>query len=377
MKRISALSSSCVLSLLISFGGLAVSAQTIGDRFIKAQPELAGVFDAAYISQARMFEGISSIGASPAARDARNQFESSLRMQASMSMAEMMAMINMRTGVNRSGLFDSWESEVRNEMMALLRTRPSSTEILGAYEGSPLPGRAVEVIRLGRLFEDRVYEILADAAVMDKGRALEDVVKIYLSSGLSVPERPKPASLLFDHPHAGAFLSGYPKLCGLLWSTQWLQLAVIEALILPEQADDRGGVAAVVERFQNKIVPDALTRSPVPVELPMAPAIAPGLFSLSQQTAVILDNLNMFETVVADIFGYPNVENRAAIVDSLVDEFTNHAENFDPTIDYLASALRGGIYNQGGPALRELSQSERNRSRMEMGMRHSMIMATP
>ena len=109
----------------------------------------------------------------------------------------------------------------------------------------------------------------------------------------------------------------------------------------------------------------------------MAPAIAPRLFSLSQETAIILDNLNMFETVVADILGYPNVENKAAVVDSLVDEFTNQAENFDPTIDYLASALRGGIYNQGGPALGELSQSERNRSRMEMGMRHSMIMSTP
>jgi hypothetical protein len=377
MKRISALASSGVLLLLISFGGPAVSAQTIGERFSEAQPELAGLFDAAYISQARMFEGIAAIGASPAARDARNQFESSLRMQASMSMAEMMAMINMRTGVNMSGPFDSWESEVRSKMTALLRTKPSSTEILGAYEGSPLPERAVEVIRIGRLFEDRVYEILADTAVMDKGTALEDVVKMYLSSGLSVPDRPKPANLLFDHPHAGAFLSGYPKLCGLLWSTQWLQLAAIEAMILPEQADDRGSVAAVGERFQNKIVPDALTRSPVPVELPMAPAIAPGLFSLSQQTAIILDNLNMFETVVADILGYPNVENRAAIVDSLVDEFTNHAENFDPTIDYLASALRGGIYNQGGPALGELSQSERNQSRMEMGMGHSMIMATP
>jgi hypothetical protein len=324
-----------------------------------------------------MFEGISSIGASPAARDARNQFESSLRMQANMSMAEMMAMTSMRAGMIMSGPFDSWESEIRSEMMALLRTRPSSSEILGAYGGSPLPERAVEVIRLGRLFENRVYEILADAAVWEKGAALDDAATMYLSSGLSVPERPKPASLLFDHPHAGAFLRAYPKLSGLLWSTQWLQLAAVEAMIRLDQEDGRSRVAAVVERFQNKIVSDATTQSPVPVELPMAPAIAPRLFSLSQDTAIILDNLNMFETVVADTLAYPNVENRAAVVNVLVDEFTDHAENFDPTIDYLASALRGGIYNQGGPALGGLSQSERNRSRMEMGMRHSMIMATP
>jgi len=376
--RIPALAASCVLSVLLTSVAItAVSAQAIGERLSEAQPELAGLFDAAYVSQATMFQGIAAIDISPAARDARNQFESSLRMQANMSMAEMMAMTSMRAGMIMSGPFDSWESEIRSEMMALLRTRPSSSEILGAYGGSPLPERAVEVIRLGRLFENRVYEVLADAAVREKGAALDDAATMYLSSGLSVPERPKPASLLFDHPHAGAFLRAYPKLSGLLWSTQWLQLAAVEAMIRLDQEDGRSRVAAGVERFQNKIVSDATTQSPVPVELPMAPAIAPRLFSLSQDTAIILDNLNRFETVVADTLAYPNVENRAAVVNVLVDEFTDHAENFDPTIDYLASALRGGIYNQGGPALGGLSQSERNRSRMEMGMRHSMIMATP
>ena len=260
--RIPALGASCVLSVLLtSVAIIAVSAQAIGERFSEAQPELAGLFDAAYVSQARMFEGIAAIDVSPAARDARNQFESSLRMQADMSMAEMMAMMSIRAGMNMAGPFDAWESEVRSEMMALLRTRPSSTEILGAHEGSPLPERAVEVIRLGRLFENRVYEILADAAVRDKGAALDDAVNMYLSSGLSVPERPKPASLLFDYPYAGAFLSAYPKLSGLLWSTQWLQLAAIEAMILQEPEDDRSSVAAVVERFRNKIMSDAPTQS--------------------------------------------------------------------------------------------------------------------
>ena len=109
----------------------------------------------------------------------------------------------------------------------------------------------------------------------------------------------------------------------------------------------------------------------------MAPAIAPTLLTLNAETAIVLDNLRMFETVLADILTYPNLDDKPALVDSLVDEFTNHGENFDPTIDYLISALRGGIYNQGGPAIGELSQSERNRSRMEMGMQHAMIMGTP
>ncbi len=377
MKRIPALASSCVLSLLISFGGLAVSAQTIGEKFNEAQPELADLFDAVYISQAKMFEGIAAIDDSPAAREARDQFENSLRMRAEMSMAEMMATMRMQADMSMPGPFNMWESPVRSEMMELLRTRQSSADILDAYRDSPLRMRAVEVIRRGRLFESRVYDLIADAAVSDKVAALGDAVGMYLASELSVPARPKASRLLFDHPHAGAFFNGYPGLSGLLWSTQWLQLAAIEAMIVPQEEDYRGSVETVRARFQNKIVSDGQTRSPVPVELPMAPAIAPRLFSLSQETAIILDNLNMFETVVADVLSYPNVENKAAVADSLVDEFTNQAENFDPTIDYLASALRGGIYNQGGPALGELSQSERNRSRMEMGMRHSMIMSTP
>ena len=376
--RIPAPAVSWVLSaLLTSVAIISVSAQANGGRFSDAQPALAGLFDAAYVSQARMFEGIAATDVSPAARDVRNQFERSLRRQATMSMAEMMATMNMQAGMNMPGPFDSWESEIRSDMMALLRTRPSRSEVLGAYEGSSLPERAVDVIRLGRLFENRVYEILADAAIQDKRSALDDAVAMYLSSGSSVPERPKPAGLLFDYPRAGTFLSAYPRLSGLLWSTQWLQLAAIEAMILQEQEDDGSSVVAVVERFQNKITSDVPTRSPVPVELPMAPAIAPRLFSLSPGTAVILDNLNMFETAVADTLGFPNAENKGAAVNALVDEFTDQAENFDSTIDYLASALRGGIYNQGGPALGELSQSERNRSRMEMGMRHSMIMPNP
>ena len=377
MKRIPALASFCVLSPLISFGGLAVSAQTIGEKFSEAQPELADLFDAVYISHAKMFEGIAAIDASPAAREARDQFENSLRMRVEMSMAEMMATMRMQADMSMPGPFNMWEFPVRSEMMELLRTRQSSADILDAYRDSPLRMRAVEVIRRGRLFETRVYDVIADAAVSDKVAALGDAVGMYLASELSVPARPKASRLLFDHPHAGAFFNGYPGLSGLFWSTQWLQLAAIEAMIVQQEEDYRGSVETVRARFQNKIVSDSQTRSLVPVELPMAPAIAPRLFSLSQETAIILDNLNMFETVVADVLSYPNVENKAAVVDSLVEEFTNQAENFDPTIDYLASALRGGIYNQGGPALGELSQSERNRSRMEMGMRHSMIMSTP
>ena len=47
------------------------------------------------------------------------------------------------------------------------------------------------------------------------------------------------------------------------------------------------------------------------------------------------------------------------------------------TMDYLLNALRGGIFNQGGPAIGELSRSERNRTRDAMNMNHAMIMSAP
>ena len=115
--------------------------------------------------------------------------------------------------------------------------------------------------------------------------------------------------------------------------------------------------------------------SQLPVELPMTPAIAPTLFSISPDTAVILDNLNVFETLVADVLSYPNLENKSVATNALVAQFTNPDTSFASTMDYLLFALRGGIYNQGGPAIGELSQSERNRSRVEMGMQHAMIMS--
>ena len=138
-----------------------------------------------------------------------------------------------------------------------------------------------------------------------------------------------------------------------------------------------GSVAEVEARFRSKLAHEEHRGSPVPVELPMAPTIAPTLYSLSPKTAIILDNVSMFKAIAADLIAFPNLGDRSSRLDALVESFTDHAGSVDPTIDYLISALRGGIFNQGGPAIGELQESERNRSRMEMGMQHSMIMSSP
>ena len=363
-------------SLLLLFLLLAtvsgVSAQTISRVFSVQESELAELFDAAYIAQARMFEEISAIDNSPATRAARDQFEHHLHMRATMSMSEMMATMSMDASMTMPGPFNERESHFGTRMINLLAAQHSNSAVLDAYKDTPLPRQVVEVLERGRQFESRLYEILADPSVSDIRVALGDQVTDYLSAEWSVPAKPMRAELLLEHSHAGAFAHGYPKLSGLLWATQWVQLATIEALLLQAQeVQYLGSVDTVRERFQGK-----MQGSQLPSELPMTPAIAPSLFTLSPDTAVIIDNLNVFETLVADVLSYPNLDNKTVAINALVAQFTNPDTNFASTIDYLLFALRGGIYNQGGPAIGELSQSERNRSRMEMGMQHAMIMST-
>ena len=107
-------------------------------------------------------------------------------------------------------------------------------------------------------------------------------------------------------------------------------------------------------------------------EIPMVPAIAPLLLSRHPEAAWVIDNVNILELVIADLLVHPDVEDRTSSIDAVTAEFTDKESNLlEGSMgyrDYLLSALRTGIYNQGGPALGQLVRSERNRSRMEMEM---------
>ena len=109
----------------------------------------------------------------------------------------------------------------------------------------------------------------------------------------------------------------------------------------------------------------------------MSPAIAPDLYTQSPEAAVILDNLNILETVLADILAYPDEQDLEAKMDTAIALFTNKdVKQIDRPLDYLLFALRGGIYDQGGPAVGDLTRSERNRSRDAMNMVHVATMKT-
>ena len=359
---------------------LAVGLFTTGAAAQQSMSELFNAFD---VTKAVAMEKLVEINDNPATQEARDEFKMQLNMMANMSMREAMAAGMGHGGMvaGTDGPFGELEVQARVTLIAGLRNQSTDSDAEAAFENSaPLSRHTAEVFKRGRNFENRLYVIYTDSAIADKQAAVAGAVEEYLSDDRhSVGIAPKNSTYLISHPYAAAFKFGFPKLSGLLWSNQWMRLAALEAAIL-EHLDQEyaGGLDIALERYWNKVgSAGGMTMFPAPSELPMAPAISPNLFSQSEHAAIILDNLNVLDAVIADVLAYPNLDDRGTAIDEVVAEFTNKETNLSATYDYLLFALRGGIYNQGGPAVGELSQSERNRSRSAMGMEHAMIMSSP
>ena len=266
-------------------------------------------------------------------------------------------------------------------LLEVMRSKHSSETAEAAFENSSAISRnTAEVFKRGRNFEEALFTIYIDNDIDDKLAAVAGAIENYLSDDQhSVAIVPKESDYLLSHDQANGLKTAFPLLRGFLWTHQWLQLAALEAVILQGlDSQFNGGVDVALARFWNKVGSSGgMTMFPAPSELPMAPAIAPDLYSQSPEAAIILDNLNLLETVIADILAYPNTEIRDELMDQAINYFTGKDTNNAQSMDYLLFALRGGIYNQGGPAVGELMQSERNRAREAMNMQHNMIMSSP
>lgn len=365
----------CGLALLCLAGPAALAQDAFSDRY----RDTANLFRAFDLTQLGVLQQIVSIGEDPATAPARGQLQQHLRLMQRMSMDEMMAM-----GLSHDGMamqhdpYGSLETQARATLIGLLRQPHSSAEVSQAFAAADVLGtHAVRVLQHGRQFEDRLFAIYADASIERKDRAVDAAVQEYLvDSRHAVPALPKSYSLLGSHAQAGAFQTAFPRFSGLLWSAQWLQLATLEGLMV-EYVDHQFSdtLPEIEQRFWNKVgSASGMSMFPPPNELPMAPTIAPHLYLLHPAAAVIVDNLNMLETVIADILAWPDLANREEAIDAAVATFTDKESNIDMEYDYLLAVLRGGIYNQGGPAIGDLDRSERNRSRMEMQMNHGVSM---
>lgn len=378
IKMITKFTLGASLSILISSYANSQSGGLIDDY-----PELANLYNAFDVTQAGIYDAIAAIGLDPASQDGRMELKMHLDMMAEMDHGghggHGGGMV-----MDMDGHFGQLETDARIELGETVRGMHSDSQSQEAFaNSSALTALASGVLAQGRSFERAVWDIFADnsTSIYQKQMAIDEAVQDYQSSNprLAVSLSPKTADLYLDHIYADAFRMGYPKLSGLLYSNQWLQLASLEAIIIGQVDPQFGGqVPLTLERYWNKVGSDTgMTMFPAPTEMPSAPAISPQLYSQAPQASIIIDNLNMLESALADVIAYPNLQDRASVIDQLVAQYTSDDMYLADTMDYLLNALRGGIFNQGGPAIGDLSRSERNRSRDAMSMNHTMIMSSP
>lgn len=372
--------------------GLSLLVCALSSSALKAQagdlsteyPELAKLYNGFDVVQAGIFDSVISINADPSTLEAQMKLRMQLNMMAKMTMQEMMA-----SGMNHgdaqmvmNSTYTDQETEARIQLGRAVRELHSDTDAENAFYSSKLPAQVSEIISRGRAFEREIADIYAatGSTMWEKNELVNAAADKYLSEPeKSVSDIPKSADLYLRHEYRNGLKAAFPKLSGLMWSNQWLQLASLEAIVLG-QVDPQfaGEVGVTLERYWNKLGSDTgMTMFPAPTEMPTVPAIAPQLYSQAPRAAVIIDNLNMFEVAVADILAYPSVKNRAPAIEATIANFTDEDTATANIEQYLTSALRGGIFNQGGPAIGALDHSERNRSRAGMDMQHKIIMSVP
>ena len=344
-------------------------------------PDLANLYNSFDVTQAGIYDAIANINLDSESQQGRMELKMHLD-----TMAEMDhgghggGMAAMEMG---GGYFDEMETEVRIDLGETVRGNHSDDQASEAFlNSSVLTSSAARVLLHGRSFEENLWDIFADQSTTNyqKRMAVDGAIQDYLNDAVNaVSLVPKSAELYLDHTYADAFKMGYPKLSGLLYANQWLKLASLEAIIISQVDPQFGGrVPVTLERYWNKVGSDTgMTMFPAPTEMPSVPAISPQLYSQSPQAAVIIDNLSMLQSALADVIAYPNLQNREAVMDQVVAQYTSDDMYLTDTMDYLLNALRGGIFDQGGPAIGDLSRSERNRTREAMNMNHTMIMSAP
>lgn len=348
-------------------------------------PELARLYNAFDIAQAQLFDSIVEINNDPSTKQAQATLATQLDQMANMTIVEMI-----EAGLNYGDaqiVMDSPYYELETQARIKLASHVSASHdreaAAGAFsKSSALTEKAALVIGRGRVFEREIYDIYTQQTddIQAKNSQVDEAVDRYLSdSEMAVSSDPKTVTLYLNSPYANGLKAAFPKFSGLMWSNQWLQLASLEAIVLgqvdPQFADE---VDITLERYRNKLGSETgMTMFPAPTEMPTVPAIAPSLYSQAPRAAIIIDNLNMLEVAVADILAYPNLSDRKTAMNAVVNNFTSDGYGIAGLEEYLLSALRGGIFNQGGPAIGALDQSERNRSRIGMDMQEAMKKSVP
>ena len=224
-----------------------------------------------------------------------------------------------------------------------------------------LGSRAAAVVRWGRAFQREVISILADHSVIRRSAHLEEAVALYHSRpSAALTSAPKNMDILYDHAFALDFRTGYADLDGFVWAGHWFRLAATEPFTdIDPGVERQEGIDTVTNRYFSKLTygepPEFF-----PSEIPLAPAIAPGLIWLSPQAAMIWDNLSMYLEVLADVLASPDVPDVQGAIEAITDFFMDPELAVTDQDEWEIMALRHGIFFQGGYPLSVMTQSELN-----------------
>lgn len=258
-----------------------------------------------------------------------------------------------------------FEFDMLDELNALLREPGTLDHIAEEAERgySALGERAAAIVKRAQRFRLETLGILADPGIADyaaRRAALSEAVARYRQNAqVALTAEPKDMDILYDHPHALDFRTGYADLGGLLWAGHWYVLAATEPLVDLAGQERLAGFDTIQTRYYAKL---SYGEPPeyFPSELPMAPAIAVGFRYMSPEAAVIWDNLSMFQEVLADILASPDATDVRADIEGAVDFFLDPTVGMTDELEWAAMALRHGIFFQGGHPISVMLESERN-----------------
>jgi hypothetical protein len=264
-----------------------------------------------------------------------------------------------------------------SDVFALLKQRAHGTSDLATPDPdadagyATLGARGAAIIRRTHVFHREVLAIFATMEPSARTAALDAAVERYRSRpDVALPDVPKDMGILYDHPYTTFTEEGfnprrqqpYPTLSGFVWAAHWFQLATQEPLETAGDPSARAaGLKVVIDRFERKLAAGTPPNT-FPAEFPLAPSIAPGLVSVHERSAAILDNLNMLQDVIADILVHPKASNPRAAIDEAIGQFVDPKYRVVEVDEWIKMALRHSIFAQGGPALMEMTRPDRNSS---------------
>lgn len=245
------------------------------------------------------------------------------------------------------------------------RPLPSIGEGMPRFSG--YAPNLVQIFDRAHALQRDIYDVYSDTRVTDKYAAAEAAIDRYLSNPTAaLSPTKKSMSAMEDHDmhamHDGMTAMGFrghaPKTNGLLWASNWLELALSDPLMYytdEEQRED--GVENTVERFYE------LIESPpqsTPQEMPTPAAVTPELVRLHPRAAAIFHNLHMLQDEVVNVLSNPSAADKRMALDQSLAMFQDHEHMTVSDYDWIVFSLRNGIFFQGGPAIGRLERPERN-----------------